>query len=736
MRFYPITSQIKRKESTYALFQYLESISQERDGFAYHQYPIAGGMNKDLPEIVLVDAEFGISAIDVIPKDLDSIFEINEEDWIIDDEHFDSPLLKLEDYKFKLNAKFGDNRILRGNKVKINTFLVLPLINQRSFKEKFDFEDDRIIFNNFLELEYDSFFPKKSKLDETESKLFLAISQGAGSLNNKKRIDENVTSTVVGEAIRLVDSKISELDVLQQAAAIQIPDGPQRIRGMAGTGKTIILTMKAAFLHSKYPEKKILYTFNTQSLYNQVKNLITKFYRDYEEHDPNWENLLILHAWGGKSREGVYHRTCLRNSVEPIPYGRAKYQDDSFDYVCKSLLESKINSEFDFVLVDEAQDLPNSFFQILYEITTKPKRIIFAYDELQDLSHKMNRDVGEMFGYNKDGTPKVDFSAGEYEGGIEMDFVLKKSYRNPLEVLMIAHGIGLGLYNSDGFMQLINNKGIWESIGYQLIQGQFTKGEKIILERPTENSRSIVREIYQGEKPILVCQKLNSRKGEIDWIAKNILNDIKNEKVKPHDIVVITLNKDIMVDFYTELQYQLYQSGIPSIIPGIGGVDRDQFAENGFVTLSTVYKAKGNEAFIIYIANFDYLYDYVEFVTARNIAFTSISRTKGWCRITGIGAKMVRAITEIQSMIDDIPQFKFTYPDKPKIARQLSTEEYARRIRAKNTAKQITKEIVNIEDEAWESIGDKDKVKAIKKLLSSLPEDEAEKLLAKFGKGK
>ena len=76
---------------------------------------------------------------------------------------------------------------------------------------------------------------------------------------------------------------------------------------MAGSGKTVVLAMKAAQLHINNPEEKILYTFYTKSLYDQVKRLITRFYRMTQDHDPNWENLHILHAWGGINQPGVYY---------------------------------------------------------------------------------------------------------------------------------------------------------------------------------------------------------------------------------------------------------------------------------------------------------------------------------------------------------------------------------------------------------------------------------------------
>jgi superfamily I DNA and RNA helicase len=487
---------------------------------------------------------------------------------------------------------------------------------------------------------------------------------------------------------------------------------------MAGTGKTIILTMKAAFLHSRYPNAKILYTFNTQSLYNQIRDLITKFYRDTEEKDPNWNNLLIMHSWGGKAKQGVYSRACLRNSIEFIPLMQAKSQsfEEAFSYVCGEANKNKIEEEYDFVLMDEAQDFPPNFFQLIYRLTKEPKRIIFAYDELQSLNKLSISDTGDLFGYNIDGTKVVDFSKGSYESGIEMDYVLYKSYRNPLNVLMTAHSIGLGLYNQDGFMQVIEDRDVWKAIGYNVIEGDLKqKGEKITIERPLENSVSFAKDLYSGNQESLQYLLFPNRNEEILWIADQIQNDIKIEEVEPHDIIVICINQKLIETYFIPLQKLLFSKGIPSIIPGVGGIDRDKFGEKGYVTLSTVYKAKGNEAFVVYVMAFDFLYDYVEFVLARNRAFTSISRSKGWCRITGTGKDMQRAITEIQTTVSKIPQFIFNFPDPEKITKRLSQEEHARRLQEKKKTSKALEDLLSIDDEAID-LSDEEKEKIRKKL--------------------
>lgn len=57
-----------------------------------------------------------------------------------------------------------------------------------------------------------------------------------------------------GAVIQQIEKEIANLDRWQKAAAIEMPDGPQRIRGLAGSGKTVVLALKAAYLHVQRPE--------------------------------------------------------------------------------------------------------------------------------------------------------------------------------------------------------------------------------------------------------------------------------------------------------------------------------------------------------------------------------------------------------------------------------------------------------------------------------------------------
>jgi superfamily I DNA and RNA helicase len=77
-----------------------------------------------------------------------------------------------------------------------------------------------------------------------------------------------------GAKMKRIEDSIAHLDSKQNRAVVETVEGPQRIRGLAGSGKTIILALKAAYLHSVYPDWNIAVTYNTRSLHGQFKDLI------------------------------------------------------------------------------------------------------------------------------------------------------------------------------------------------------------------------------------------------------------------------------------------------------------------------------------------------------------------------------------------------------------------------------------------------------------------------------
>jgi len=693
----------QNNETAKSIWNELNNTLSSIEGIYYYKHPIIGSQTGIPADFCLLPKDFQPIAIRCLDYNIEDISEIKDESWVVNGETKDSPLAELDDFVTALDSKFKKERELRRAVDPISA-IILPNITKIQFQTKFPKTKLKVTENCFVIWKGESFNQlfQAIKFSDTQWQLAQAIFQSTTPLN-RKVITDGQTSTQIGEAIKLLDRRIAILDEVQHRTTVQIPPGPQRIRGLAGTGKTILLAMRAAFLHQRFPDAKILFTFHTQSLYNQAKTLITKFYRENIETDPNWENLHIRHGWGGSQKSGVYWDACKRIGVFPLNFAQAKIMGGvhPLGVACDLLLKEKLEPVYDYILVDEAQDFPKEFFRVLYKLSKPPHCIYWAYDELQSLSSVAIPTPIECFGNDTHGKPLVSLD-GEYSGGMEKDVVLNRSYRCPIDILMLAHAIGLGIYSSKGCVQMIPDQATWKALGYELESGKIKTGNDVVFVRPAENSPNKIHTIYTGTEDVIQVMKHETRDDEINAVAKSIINLIANEKVLPQNIVVVSLDSKHARDHLSDIQVKLLNGHVESVVPGL--VDASsEFGEIDKVTLSTVYRAKGNEAPIVFIICFDAIYDYVDEVENRNKAFTSISRAKGWVKISGCGTKMVRAQTEIAKIRKDIPNFKFKFPSLDKI-KCLGHAETARRRREHHKISDTVAQILHADDDVLQSL--------------------------------
>lgn len=705
-----IISELKENE-----FFVKDIISELRDalspyeGFCFLRHPLLEANNSSgIPSFLVVSPIFGSVVLDVYRFDIDKIERLKDSTWYFTDWNFDGRevLEEAEDKLSLVSGKVTTDRKLRrfskeDNRLKGRCFIYLSNISEGQWENRFeDTYRENIIFQSKLKTFWDA-QPGRftNRIPDDIWNTFMGILTGISVLRKPTRRTES-ERTKAG-IIRKVEEQIQSLDLEQMKVAQQISPGPQRIRGLAGTGKTIVLAMKAAYMHVEHPEWNIVYTFNTQSLYDYIHDLIRRFYQYWGNgHEPSWEKLRILHGWGGRRREGLYSYVSQLAHIRPKTYAEAKdfYQHkqriELLGKSCLDLIAKGLPQLFDAILIDEAQDFHRGFFQFCLKILNSPKRLIWAYDELQSLEDVTIPTATEIFGLDEDGKAMVDLD-GVYEGGIEKDFVLHKAYRNPRIILMTAHILGMGLLREKGAIQFIPKEGAWEDLGYKVVNGNFAIGNRIRISRLPENSPNII-ETLTNPKSLLRTKTFGSKNEELKWIAEQVHQDTSGEKLTPEDILIIGFNHDDLFDQFAALKTFLAQKGINSFVIG-KDVRRDTFRVPNMVTLSTVFKAKGNESPAVYIFNFENSEIQEKIIQSRNMAFASITRAKAWCTITGVGSTMVKMEREIGRILSQYPYATFEVPDVSKIKRYLDNIEYEkRRSRIKKSEKELKKAVQRI----------------------------------------
>ncbi|WP_292513747.1 ATP-binding domain-containing protein [Mesorhizobium sp.] len=395
--------------------------------------------------------------------------------------------------------------------------------------------------------------------------------------------------------------------------------------------------------------------------------------------EPNWDNLSIINAWGapgGREKNGIYYSFCQAHSIGFVDFQNARRlygYGNEFDGVCKAALVSatKRVKLFDVVLVDEAQDFEVSFLQMCYSILGDVKRLVYAYDELQSLTDRSLPPPEQIFGVDNTGKPLVVFEDPE-PGQPQQDIILEKCYRNSRPVLATAHALGFGIYRTPdpktgtGLIQMFENNHLWEDVGYRVLEGALVDNQRVKLARTKQSSPHFL-ESHSPIGDLIQFLTFNSADDQAAWIADEIEKNLKQDELSYDDIIVINPDPMSTRNAVGKARRFLFQKNINTHLSGVD-TSPDVFfdAENQSVAFTGIFRAKGNEAGMVYIMNAqDCYWSFGSLARVRNQLFTAITRSKAWVRVLGVGDQMAKLAAEFQRVYDEQFCLDFVVPDAP-----------------------------------------------------------------------
>ena len=507
-----------------------------------------------------------------------------------------------------------------------------------------------------------------------------------------------------GELLRLVRDAPSPVDLQQDRIAKTIPPGPQRIRGLAGSGKTVLLAQKAAAMHLKHPDWDIALVFFSRSLYDQITKWTDHWLRVQSNGDVTLADarhkLRILHAWGAKEQAGFYRVLAESVGVDPMavshipkrfPYGLGLM------YACKKLLEAadeqQLNlQQFDAVLIDEGQDLVSEVGDLQYEerqalywlayqslrpvanqgdrLLEDPaapvqglRRLIWAYDEAQSLDSLIIPDTRTVFGQSW----QEIFGAGrQYSGGIGKSEVMKVCYRVPGPTLVAAHALGMGLLRPGGMLSGPTRKADWENLGYQ-VSGDFRTRNEVALLRDEKSSPHPLPTLT--DDPLVSFSSHTDRDAEVAAVVQMIRRDIAEGLDPSRNILVIHLGTEGILTAlnkaFKAAGVTYYCAGKPQPNQVYGKGNPNDFWFPGAVTVTGIHQVKGNEAESVYVVGVDRVALQEDDIQLRNHLFVALSRSKGWVHLSGVQVAETAFGAEVQQVIAQGTHLRFI-PSQPK----------------------------------------------------------------------
>ena len=345
-----------------------------------------------------------------------------------------------------------------------------------------------------------------------KKKCELLISLLTGSINDIEKVKGNVPDNLLDK----VKQKILLFDGDQTRFVYQeTKDKRITIQGLSGTGKTELLLHKLKEIYVQNPECKVVFTCHNKILADSLRGRIPDFFNFMKvEEQIKWnERLWCVNAWGSQHRRdsGVYSYIANFYDISFFRYGYST----TFDVVCKKAIEeitSKGGHEFafDYMLIDESQDFPDSFFK-LCEIVTR-NTVYIAGDIFQSIFD--NEIINE----------------------INPSFLLSKCYRTDPKTLIFAHALGMGLFENPKLRWLEDEE--WRACGYTV---EKNNGTYHLSREPLRRFEDLEQEGFESTELVKTSKDLNED-AEIKIIE--IIRKIKaeNPTVTAEDIGVIFID--------------------------------------------------------------------------------------------------------------------------------------------------------------------------------------------------
>ncbi|MBD2571338.1 DEAD/DEAH box helicase [Anabaena lutea] len=703
------TEAIKNQDGEQKVWDAIRSAFADRNCIGYWRYPIfskAGEIRKE-PDILIVDREFGVVVIEVKSINIDQIAAINGQQWQLENSDITetNPYQQAE-HQLRALISYSDRETALWRKVNGRNIVALPQITAEQWQQKgFDKLPDipPIIFQDQLgkvglleRIQQANIVIPGTELEDKDWELLLSVIGGTPVLRKQPRNQVTTTGKTRSSVIDSLREKLYEIDLQQEHIGKEIPAGPQRIRGIAGSGKTVLLCQKAAHMHLKHPDWDIALVFFTRSLYDLMIGLLDQWIKRFScgemHYDPKTNfKLQVFHAWGAREQPGLYRTICEYHGKRPgtVQNTNERQPNRGLIDLSKRLLEEiTIEPMFDAILIDEGQDLvaeddlkyedKQAIYWLAYqslrpvnEDKPEERRLIWAYDEAQSLDNLVVPKAKEVFGEK---LGNLLNKQPQYPGGIKRSEVMRRCYRTPGPILTSAHAIGMGLLRPEGMLTGITNKDDWNRIGYE-VKGDFRRvGKPITVNRQPQFSPNPIPELWG--KPVLEFETYGSREAEMTALAENIMHNIVHDGLNPsRDILVLVLGstyeamelETYVASFLMEYDIDVY---IPTalklndLVPQYPQNDPDKFWCDGGVTVSRITRAKGHEADMVYVVGFDNVARNESDVNFRNQLFVALTRARGWANLSGVGSYPM--YDEMRKVIASGESFTFTYKRPPK----------------------------------------------------------------------
>lgn len=531
------------------------------------------------PDFVIIGPDLGILVLEVKDYTKNTLWQINHEEWHIvatsgDQAIIKSPMKQARDNMFHLVDMLKKDKTLVQLDGKYKFSLKFPyghgVVFTRMYSKDFIKEGLYSVIEPNLCFTRDEIDPEKDEFSEEilmekilnmfvvpyrlkESLSMEDINAIRYHLFPEVRISAEFRAPVpYQDQLLLSLHDIKTMDLHQENLAKQIGDKNRLIRGVAGSGKTIILASRAKMLAKQNPDWKILILCYNISLSNAIQQMINHMMNepdDLFDFDPTIkavrnQNIIVrnFHSW-------------LKNDL------RIREQNLS-SIIDKIEKKETILPSYDAILIDEGQDFDADWLRLVsLLINTDTQSLLLVEDRAQTI-YRRKRSYVQDTGLSFQGRSKV----------------LSINYRNTSQIVKFAWDF----YREHS---MFKNKVVNRNLDGEIIAPQSTK--------------------RKGPEPGII--KAVNFFDEMKLVARQIKKLNEEKKVPLEEMLILyrvkRTHKYPIVDL---IKRSLAELGLPNYWITENDVSKRSFEkEDGKIKISTIDSSKGLDFQAVFIVNVD-----------------------------------------------------------------------------------------------------------------------------------
>lgn len=583
------------------LFRTLKAFLPD-DYIVYYEPDIHGRK----PDFVILGPDLGMIILEVKDYTKNTLVQLNPNEWTIQPSsgkqtQVKSPLLQARENAFHVvnilkqdgNLLHTEGKYKHGLKFPYGYGTVFTRLSQKDFIENGLYSvipPELCLTRNEIDPESDSFSEEwliekllgmftvfnwlkepltKQEMDAIRYHLFPEI-----------RISAKVSEgTPYQDKVLLSLHDIRAMDLNQENLAKQLGDGNRLIRGVAGSGKTLILASRARLLIKENPEWKVLILCYNISLARNIRQLVhhmvsqpeNLFDFDFTKEDPEvgqgFANITVRH----------FHEW-LRQDLHLKEEGIPAYLDE--------MNAGKVSPlQYDAILIDEGQDFEAEWFQLASRMVNPDTKSLLLVEDRAQAIYKRKRSYSQDTGMDFRGRSRI----------------LTINYRNTAQIVKFAW---------DFYRQFssLKNKVITKEMEAEIISPQSTP--------------------RRGPEPAILATTSFAKEAAI--VARQILKLHKEKKIAYSEILILYRVKAYQgVHYADSIRSALQKQGIPHYWVTENFESKRQFDRTqDTVKISTIDSSKGMEFKAVFLVNVDNMPFALEEDKEREAALLYIGMTR------------------------------------------------------------------------------------------------------------